>query len=165
MRHRDSVAGTSGGGRTRRRLANCGRYCRLTLTILFSHIGFSALVVGYALIGACVFSMLERPSCIRARLDAIERRDVLVTGLLRMTKNLTIIRLDDWRSEAKLLMDAYTSYLGEIVKKRGYDGKDEDEQSKWDFLQSLLYSVIVITTIGYGDGLSLFFRCSSTMRK
>ena len=138
--------------RTRSRLANCGRYCRLTLTFLFSHIGLGALVVGYALIGASVFSMLERPSCIQARMNAIEKREALVTNLLRMTKNLTIIRLEDWKEEARQLLDGYTNYLGEVVKKRGYDGKDEEEQSKWDFLQSLLYSVIVITTIGYGDG-------------
>lgn len=34
------------------------------------------------------------------------------------------------------------------VRKEGYDGNDHGEPPQWSFTGSLLYSIIVITTIG-----------------
>lgn len=36
------------------------------------------------------------------------------------------------------------------MKKDGWDGSEEEDEIQWTFAGALFYSIIVITTIGYG---------------
>ncbi|OTF69154.1 hypothetical protein BLA29_003685 [Euroglyphus maynei] len=80
-------------------------------------------------------------------------RDRLIQRLSNLTNESIILRFDDWTRKAEdILIDFEKGFL-HAVKYKGYDGYEElsKTNSQWSFSGALLYSIIVITTIGYGN--------------
>jgi len=48
----------------------------------------------------------------------------------------------------KLRLQEFETELLKAIKKKGWDGSENQEQLQWTFTGSLFYSIITITTIG-----------------
>ncbi|XP_015917727.1 potassium channel subfamily K member 18 [Parasteatoda tepidariorum] len=128
----------------------CRKYCRLVTTFLFSHIGLCGLIVGYSLIGAFTFEALEaKYEQVKREIVFLERNNT-INDLWSITAKSIVLSEKNWSSLATEILQDFEITIVRAVKKDGYDGKDESPL-QWTFSGALLYSIIVITTIGYGN--------------
>ncbi|XP_022700770.1 uncharacterized protein LOC111267064 isoform X2 [Varroa jacobsoni] len=154
QRHSSNSGGGTNGGthnhcdsHKRGRGAQC---CRRFTAFLFSHVGLCALVVGYAVLGAFAFRALEAPHEVQ-RADEVQRlRDATVDRLWEITDRYNVLYRENWTVEVGREMAEFQRGLIEAVKD-GYDGRPSGQGQRWTLSGAFLYSLTVITTIGYGD--------------
>ncbi|XP_076363491.1 potassium channel subfamily K member 18-like [Tachypleus tridentatus] len=132
------------------RCAKCCYYCRASTTFLFSHIGLCGLVVGYTIMGAFTFEALEAYNERAKREEMRTERKAVVEALWDITAESNVLHEINWTERAAATLRNFEVTLVRAVRKEGYDGKDEPPL-QWSFSGALLYSIIVITTIGYGN--------------
>ncbi|XP_064459198.1 potassium channel subfamily K member 18-like [Ornithodoros turicata] len=130
--------------------SKCRHYCRTGTTSLMSHFGLCGLVVGYCIMGAFLFEFLEATNERNKRQEIMGWRSKLADSLWEVTARSTLLEERNWTREAILRLRGFEVTVVQAVRKEGYDGK-EDAQLQWSFSGALLYSIIVITTIGYGN--------------
>ncbi|ELU00881.1 hypothetical protein CAPTEDRAFT_74395, partial [Capitella teleta] len=137
-------------------VANC---CKKTMKVITSHIGLCGMVVVYAIAGGFMFQHLER---------ANEKSDCTkAENKYRFLENATKFNL--WqiafysRSEAdmKYAMDEFqlqlTKFRDDVLtidyggKNCSFMGQPGGPAYEWSYPGALLFSVTVITTIGYGN--------------
>lgn len=75
-------------------------------------------------------------------------RDAVSNKLWNMTKNVEVLRQENWTREVKEYLKAFETDLLSAMKKDGWDGTETDNVTQWTFTGALFYSIIVITTIG-----------------
>lgn len=129
------------------RCSKCRYYCRAGTTSLMSHFGLCSLVVGYCVMGAFLFEYLEATNERNKRLEMMRWRSNLADALWELTAEAPLLDQTNWTGEAVARLRRFEVTLVQAVRKEGYDGK-EDAQLQWSFTGALLYSIIVITTIG-----------------
>jgi len=129
---------------------------------LFSHIGLVIMVIVYAVIGALLFNLLEEHNdakqcqegkgdesakviSLKAELIKYIQFNVSMSGSDPSKDNETVANL-----KIEKLLVAYRDDIFDIQDTYGYSGQD-CEQSKWNFPDALLFSVTIITTIGFGN--------------
>lgn len=144
------MRGGGGGGEPRSRCSKCRHYCRAGTTSLVSHFGLCSLVVGYCIMGAFLFEFLEAGNESNKRQEMMQWRSGLAETLWELTAASPLLDEANWTREAVARLRRFEVTLVQAVRKEGYDGK-EDAQLQWSFTGALLYSIIVITTIGYGN--------------
>ncbi|XP_013780905.1 TWiK family of potassium channels protein 7-like [Limulus polyphemus] len=132
------------------RCAKCRYYCRTGSTFVFSHIGLCGLVVGYTIMGAFTFEALEAQNEQTKREEIRNKRSAMVEALWDITAETSVLHEANWTKQAASALREFEWTLIKAVRKEGYDGKDEPPL-QWNFSGALLYSIIVITTIGYGN--------------
>ncbi|XP_076340207.1 potassium channel subfamily K member 18-like [Tachypleus tridentatus] len=132
------------------RCAKCLYYCRAGTTFLFSHIGLCGLVVGYTIMGAFTFEALEAYNERAKREEMQNERTAIVEALWDITAKSSVLHEVNWTQLAAATLRNFEVTIVQAVRKEGYDGKD-DSSLQWSFSGALLYSIIVITTIGYGN--------------
>ncbi|XP_013787082.1 TWiK family of potassium channels protein 18-like [Limulus polyphemus] len=132
------------------RCAKCQYYCRTGFTFVFSHIGLCSLVVGYTIIGAFTFEALEAQNERAKREEIVSERETIVENLWEITTKSSVLHEANWTVQVTGALRQFEWTLIKAVRKEGYDGKDEPPL-QWNFFGALLYSIIVITTIGYGN--------------
>nr|KAG5708105.1 hypothetical protein BaRGS_002841 [Batillaria attramentaria] len=132
------------------RKRKCRRCCRKFTAFLFSHIGLSSLVVAYAVLGAFIFMNLEASHEQKERIRMTEVRKTLVKKLWNITLSMNVFYPENWTAEADRVFRQFQDRMYHAVKWDGWDGQDASEEPKWSFIGALLYSVTIITTIGYG---------------
>lgn len=133
--------------RSSSRCSKCRYYCRAGTTSLMSHFGLCSLVVGYCVMGAFLFEYLEAANERNKRLEMMRWRSSLADALWQLTAEAPLLDQANWTGEAVARLRRFEVTLVQAVRKEGYDGK-EDAQLQWSFTGALLYSIIVITTIG-----------------
>lgn len=153
---RISAAGQRQSSSATRTLTKCGKCCyyfRQVITFLFSHIGLGTLLLGYALVGAFTFQALESKHEQQQRIEMLNIREQTILNISKMTNESLILRFDFWTDEAENILKNFEKEFLNAVKNKGYDGSEELSKTslQWSFSGSLLYSIIVITTIGYGN--------------
>ncbi|CAL1541455.1 unnamed protein product [Lymnaea stagnalis] len=142
-----TTSSTSGGGKK----SNCRKCCRKVTAFIFSHVGLGSLVVAYSIMGGFLFQWLEATDEMLERISVTKTRTNSVMKLWNMTRELNILYEKNWTAMADEILREFQASMYESVKERGWDGRDENnEDMQWSFSGSLLYSVTVITTIGYG---------------
>ncbi|XP_037091314.1 uncharacterized protein LOC119111611 [Pollicipes pollicipes] len=132
-------------------------YLKVFFTHLFSHVGLCGLVVGYSVIGAFLFEFLEsrsaeetaRPTLPREKRQEIDGfRARCLEDLWAFTMNCTVLRKANWTEQAlPRLRQLEENIIGVVTSQRS---NGRVEVVEWSFSSALLYSVTVITTIGYG---------------
>ncbi|KAK3083425.1 hypothetical protein FSP39_022314 [Pinctada imbricata] len=142
--------------KTERKLARqrqkerCIKCCKKFTAFLFSHIGLCSLVVAYTILGGFVFMTLEAPAELQQRERIQIKRKNHVERLWNITTEVNVFSQSNWSLEADRVMRAFQADIYRATKDLGWDGKDGEEDAQWSFAGSLLYSITVITTIGYG---------------
>ncbi|CAH1382271.1 hypothetical protein MTP99_006204 [Tenebrio molitor] len=128
----------------------CKDLCRQFIAFLFSNVGIIGLVVSYTIAGAFIFRYVEKRHQDQLRLDVLRIRNETVSKFWNKTLEMNTFAEADYK---KLVVDELLLYQKRMVKfiQRGYDGAVESYSEKWSFAGAFLYSLTVITTIGYGN--------------
>ena len=137
------------------RLGRCCRYCGIAVSFLISQFGLCALVLAYAVGGAFMFSYLESPHEQLVSNDTRAKRQQFLSilwQLTALTENKTVLSYDDWIATAQSELVNFENEIIRAVKYDGYNGSEgEGEDLQWSVAGAMMYSIIVITTIGYGN--------------
>ena len=155
------------------------QYAKRIVAAAFSTVGALSLMVGYTVLGGCMFMRLEASSEKAVKVDM--RRDLMrhVEHLWVVTARLNVLHRRNWTGEAEQVFDQFAREVFLATKNRGYvydEGEGDDDgvddvgnsgdggssNTQWTFAGSLLYSITVITTIGeiFGDSLLVLFWCT-----
>ncbi|XP_055953253.1 potassium channel subfamily K member 17-like [Argiope bruennichi] len=127
----------------------CKSCCRRFTAFMFSHVGLCALVVGYSILGAFAFQALEAPYEEKKVDEVMHKRSDTVRRLWAITDNLNVLYKENWTRQVTEEVKRFQAELVHAIKE-GYDGK-EGTGTQWTFSGAFLYSLTVITTIGYGN--------------
>lgn len=136
----------------RSRLARVRRCARIFLTHLVSQVGLCLLVVAYAIVGALIFRAIEADKEVHQRQRVSQLRRRYLREMWDVTERLNVFHDEQWMDEVGVKLKEFEDEVVLAVRNDGYDGKDVQEEAlQWSFSGSLLYSITVITTIGYGN--------------
>ena len=143
------------------------RCLKKTTKFLFSHIGLVGLVVVYAVAGGFLFQLLEirqeKLNCQEAQGEQVAQVTLLKQKLVNYIQynttpssstsgstndkdNITVAM-----TKISYMLYGYRDFVIHEGLKYRYYGDDCSVTSKWTFANSLLFSITVITTIGYGN--------------
>ncbi|XP_070505687.1 uncharacterized protein [Chironomus tepperi] len=117
---------------------------------VFSHVTLIAVVVAYCVFGAVLFEKLESEHEEKVRNGTVDIRKNTTFMIWNQTDKMMYLKQEVWINETiRHLMDFETQLL-KAMKDDGWDGYPPGSKPQWTFSGSLFYSIIVITTIGYG---------------
>ncbi|RUS72331.1 hypothetical protein EGW08_019910, partial [Elysia chlorotica] len=134
-----------------RRAASRGRQCcKKFLTFLFSQVGMCALVVSYTIMGGFLFNWLEADNEVTQRETVQHARERSASELWNITESLNVLYEKNWTMMADEILKRFQEHVYVAVKDGSWDGQDVTADVRWSFPGSLLYSITVISTIGYG---------------
>lgn len=142
----------SRGGRRRKRKRKpwnerIADWTRALIAFLFSNVGIVCLVVGYTIAGAFLFTHIEGRTSSDVASDVIKLRNLTAATLWELTSKEVVFSEKLWKAKVKDILENYQRKVVLAIK-NGYDGVEEN---KWTFAGAFLYSLTVITTIGYGN--------------
>ncbi|XP_037799785.1 potassium channel subfamily K member 18-like [Penaeus monodon] len=124
--------------------------CRKLIAFMFTQVGVCGLVVAYNIVGAFAFRAIEGDHGDGTPEElARDLRETLVGRLWNVTLRLNVLEEDQWRKEVVGALEEYQGSVVPLVKTKGYRGVHPTEA--WSFSASLMYSLSVYTTIGYGN--------------
>ncbi|CAG2164863.1 unnamed protein product [Oppiella nova] len=122
-------------------------YLKVFLTHLFSTTGLCLLVIAYTCVGAFIFTYLESKHEVQTQNDIEKQRQEFAVDLWNQTNNYNVLYPEKWINETQIRLKKFEEIIVKAVREDGYGGSSE----QWTFSGALLYSVTVITTIGYGN--------------
>ncbi|XP_030754911.1 potassium channel subfamily K member 18 [Sitophilus oryzae] len=132
----------------------CKEYARNFIAFLFSNVGIIGLVIGYTIAGSFMIQALERGKPIPVQLYAIGNRTMFAKKLWNITMELNAnvkLKEKEYRDTIDVELIRFQEIFVNLTRK-GYDGSDDAYGYKsWSFAGAFLYSLTVITTIGYGN--------------
>ncbi|XP_074109407.1 potassium two pore domain channel subfamily K member galene [Cotesia typhae] len=117
---------------------------------IFSHVTLVSLVVAYCVLGAWAFERLESGHEKDVKRSIKNIRGNVTEKLWIMTQSAEILIRKNWTDDVVEKLRAFETDLLKKMKKDGWDGSEEEDNIQWTFAGALFYSIIVITTIGYG---------------
>ncbi|EDO63516.1 AGAP004717-PC [Anopheles gambiae str. PEST] len=119
-------------------------------TCIFSHVTLVATVVAYCFLGAFTFEHLEAENERNVKKGISSIRVNLTDAIWKMTNDRPVLHQQNWTSAAIMHLQSFEKEILTAMKKDGWDGNEDVDQIQWTFFGALFYSIIVITTIGYG---------------
>ncbi|OUC46418.1 Ion channel [Trichinella nativa] len=125
-------------------------FFKRTVAFFFSHIGLCALVVAYTMLGSVLFRAVEGPLEKEVRQLARDNRRQSVDRLWTITYEYNVLYEEEWIQKVQEELLSFKQTLLSAIWK-GYDARDYEENVQWTFSGAFLYSLSVITTIGYGN--------------
>ncbi|XP_075984066.1 potassium two pore domain channel sandman isoform X2 [Anticarsia gemmatalis] len=135
--------------RRKRRLASRVRdYVRGLLAFLFSNVGVVVLVLAYTIAGAFMFQAIEGAREMERSQNMTMTRDRTAQHLWEnVTLALNLFNETALKERIGIEIKKYQERVVKAVHE-GWDGGRSSRQ--WSFSSAFLYSLTVITTIGYG---------------
>ncbi|XP_043685894.1 uncharacterized protein LOC122637649 isoform X3 [Vespula pensylvanica] len=133
--------------------SRCIKFLRLLWKFsrcVFSHVTLVSLVVAYCVIGAYAFESLEADHEKQIKKNVKYLRGNITEKLWKLTKEVEVLVRENWTLDALRELQGFESNLFTLLRKEGWDGSEEENTIQWTFAGALFYSIIVITTIGYG---------------
>lgn len=99
-----------------------------------------------------MFSYLESPHEQLVSNDTRAKRQQFLSVLWQLTENRTTLMYDEWVMTAQTELVGFENEIIRAVKYNGYNGSElEGQDLQWSVAGAMMYSIIVITTIGYGN--------------
>ncbi|XP_060521899.1 uncharacterized protein LOC132699284 isoform X2 [Cylas formicarius] len=121
---------------------------KCSLAIFCGKTSLFVLMTGYALFGAVVFKFLESGTDHHPNVDFQKSRDDCLKELWTITERLNVLYEKNW---TKLVTEQLKRFERTVVETAKSDGALTIPAQKWTFGGSLLYSVTLLTTVGYGS--------------
>lgn len=135
-----------------------GRYCKTIFKFLFSHIGLVVMVIAYACAGSFLFQLLEQHN---EAIQCEEGKGQESTKIVNLKSNLlsyiqfNISSNNDPSKDNETVANAkietwlteFRDTVLEIKSSYAYAGSDCGT-TRWSFMNTLLFTVTIITTIG-----------------
>jgi potassium channel subfamily K member 18 len=139
-----------------KRIQQFKKFCTTVTTFLFSRVGLCIVVIGYVFIGGVMFKSIEGKFELEEKAknktlvnDIDTQMDLLVADIWTMTKREVIFHQKNYTNKLKVKLDDYQKNLTYAVKE-GYKGNLNNNTTKWTFPGAILYSITIVTTIGFG---------------
>nr|XP_012141046.1 PREDICTED: uncharacterized protein LOC100877475 isoform X2 [Megachile rotundata] len=143
---------------------------------VFSHVSLVSLVVLYCVIGAYTFEALEANHEKEIKRNIKDIRGNVAEQLWKITKEVEVLIRENWTEKALrelkvafssvtfrnehrtnffptyayLFPQSFENSLVWVMEKEGWNGSEGEDDIQWTFAGALFYSIVVITTIGYG---------------
>ncbi|XP_076160353.1 potassium two pore domain channel subfamily K member galene isoform X2 [Ptiloglossa arizonensis] len=133
--------------------SKCIRFLRFLwkfFRCVFSHVFLVSLVVLYCLIGAYAFEALEAGHEKEIKKSIKDIRGNITEQLWKITKEVDVLICENWTDKALRELKTFENKLVWTMEKEGWDGREGEDDIQWTFAGALFYSIVVITTIGYG---------------
>ncbi|XP_077996517.1 TWiK family of potassium channels protein 7-like [Glandiceps talaboti] len=125
--------------------SSCKKFLRKFFKFIFSNVGLLSLLVGYTVMGAYAFMMLEGGLEEQSEDINIENETItFLDGLWNLTE-VGGMQREDWKVMADLMLKNYT-----IVHAQYQESASKTDVDAWSFLGSLVFCTTVTTSIGYG---------------
>ncbi|XP_044260312.1 uncharacterized protein LOC123008529 [Tribolium madens] len=125
-------------------------YTWKTITCLLSHITLVSMVVSYCVLGAFTFEALEVHHEKDIKRNISKLRYNVTSHLWNLTTSLDVLREDKFKLGAETYLKEFEGAILKAMTKDGWDGEEDPNIVQWTSTGALFYSIIVITTIGYG---------------
>ncbi|XP_045498938.1 uncharacterized protein LOC123696653 isoform X2 [Colias croceus] len=133
--------------------SKCAKFLYYTwklCSVVFSHFVMISLVVAYCILGAVTFERLESHHEREVKRNISQIRGNTTHSIWTMTNRVTYLNQANWTSEVVDMLKDFENAILLEMKVRGWDGNESTDHIQWTFTGALFYSIIVITTIGYG---------------
>ncbi|XP_021937652.1 uncharacterized protein LOC110838623 [Zootermopsis nevadensis] len=133
--------------------SRCSTFLHYTwkiFTCIFSHVILVSLVVSYCIMGAFTFQSLEKNNEIKVKRNISRIRLNVTEDLWHLFQATDVLIEGNWTAMVSDRLKAFEQDLLRSMRSDGWDGAEEEEAVQWSFAGALFYSIIVITTIGYG---------------
>ncbi|XP_037094143.1 TWiK family of potassium channels protein 7-like [Pollicipes pollicipes] len=138
--------------------------CTRLLKFLFGHVGLFLLVSAVAALGAMAFMELEKEhEAHRYLLKKNRARDILDANSYissffwhyQANPNITWLQ---WDRKVQNSLKQLEQYVADAVNTYQYDGTVDGWNTDWTFSKALLFTISIMTTIGYGHIFPRTFR-------
>ncbi|CAF1263140.1 unnamed protein product [Adineta ricciae] len=130
-------------------------FYRRFVQFLFSNLGLVLVVVAYSIGGAFLFQLLEQYIELQNCQQGALTENISITNISETSYNYVILN-DDTVNDSVLYdqISAYiTNFTADVYERRlslRYTGQNCTDSSGWNFPSALLFTITVITSIGYG---------------
>ncbi|XP_065207885.1 uncharacterized protein galene [Planococcus citri] len=119
-------------------------------TCLFLHLLLIAIVVGYCFFGSYMFEKLEQQYEKDMKMNITYIRGNVTKDIWAFTKQLDVLNHTNWTNKVREDLKNFEGKLVWAMRKGGWNGNETADSLQWTSGGALFYSIIVITTIGYG---------------
>lgn len=119
-------------------------------SVVFSHFVMISLVVAYCILGAVTFERLESQHEKEVKENISQIRSNTTQSIWSMTRAVPLLNKTNWTCDVSDMLKDFENAILFEMKVRGWDGNESPDTIQWTFFGALFYSIIVITTIGYG---------------
>ncbi|XP_045465616.1 uncharacterized protein LOC123674690 isoform X2 [Harmonia axyridis] len=130
--------------------AKCWKITWKTITCIFSHVTLISLVVAYCAAGAFTFEALEVDNEKEVKRSIKFIRQNVTNYLWQLALESKVLDETNFTRNASNLIQNFEGALVKAMNKDGWDGEEDENIVQWTRTGSLFYSIVVITTIGYG---------------
>ncbi|KAF5282990.1 hypothetical protein FQA39_LY04861 [Lamprigera yunnana] len=119
--------------------------CRKVIAFMCTQVGVGGLVVGYTVVGAFAFRYIEQQDKV---LQINQYADGCLEDLWEVTSTVNTVDEPLFRSKMDYVLLNYQNHMVELFRK-GFRGRSP--QDVWSFPAALMFSLSIITMIGYGS--------------
>ncbi|CAF1454579.1 unnamed protein product [Adineta steineri] len=128
-------------------------FYRSFIQFLFSNLGLVITICAYTIGGAFLFQLLEQYIELQNCQQGALTENISITNISETVYNYIAISDDNVTTMYQTIVDYVTNFTSDIYVRRNdlrYTGQDCETTSGWNFPSALLFTITVVTTIGYG---------------
>ncbi|XP_030756208.1 TWiK family of potassium channels protein 12 [Sitophilus oryzae] len=122
--------------------------CKKIVAFMCTQVGVGALLIGYTVIGAVVFTHLERRGNNTETIDVEAFRNSTVKKLFLVVMKNNILDRSGFNQDMNKVLKVHQDQVSQIFK-HGYDERPVEEI--WTFPAALMFCLSIITMVGYGN--------------